>query len=72
MRRSESIRKSPHQYNLGFGSAREWKNDSVTSIVYMIQYGYININVYMYDIISLLAEWDSKDCMDMASTFHMR
>ena len=37
LRRSERIRKSPHRYNPGFGAAREWKNDDVSSIVYMIQ-----------------------------------
>ena len=37
VRRSERIRNSPHQYNPGFGAARERKNDDVASIVYMIQ-----------------------------------
>ena len=26
----------------------------------------------MDDILSLLAEWDAENCMDMPSTFHMR
>ena len=38
----------------------------------MIQYGDLNRNVDTYDILSLLAEWDAKDCMDTPSTFHMR
>ena len=33
---------------------------------------YLNSNVDTDDIISLLAEWDSEDCMDTPSTFHMR
>ena len=38
VRRSKCIRKPPQQYKPGFGSAREWKNGAVASIVYMIQY----------------------------------
>ena len=72
VRRSKRIRKSPQRYNPGFGADREWKNDSVASIVYIIQYGDININVDTNDILSLLYEWDAEDCMDMPSTFHMR
>ena len=45
VRRSKLIRNSPHQYNQGFGDAREWKNDSVSSIVYMIQDKDFNSNV---------------------------
>ena len=37
IRHSECIRNSPQRYNPGFGAAREWKNDAVASIVYMIQ-----------------------------------
>ena len=37
VRRFEGIQNSPQRYNPGFGAAREWKNDSVASIVYMIQ-----------------------------------
>ena len=37
VRNSERIRNSPQWYNPGFGAAREWKNDAVASIVYMIQ-----------------------------------
>ena len=51
-RRSERIRNSPQQYNQGFGTAREWKNDDVASIVYMIQYRDINSNVDTDDILS--------------------
>ena len=45
MRRSKRIRNSPQRYNPGFGAAREWKNDDVASIVYMIQYRYLNSNL---------------------------
>ena len=55
MRLSECIRKSPRRYNSGFGAAREWKNDAVESIFYMIQDGYHNSNVDTDDILSLLA-----------------
>ena len=71
VRRSERIRNSPHPYNPVFGAARDWKNDAVASIVYMIQDRDININVDMYDILSLMAEWDAEYCMDTPSTFHM-
>ena len=37
VRRSKHIRNSPQRYNPYFGAAREWKNDAVASIVYMIQ-----------------------------------
>ena len=72
VRRSKRIRNSPQRYNPGFGSAREWNNDDVASIVYMIQDRDISRNVDTDDILSLLAEWETKYCMDMPSTFHMR
>ena len=59
MRRSECIRKSSQRYNPGFGAAIEWNNDVVASIVNTIQDGDIDSNVDTYDILSLLAEWDS-------------
>ena len=71
MRSSECIINSPQQYNPGFGAAREWKNDAVASIVYMIQDRDLNSNVYTNDILSLLSEWEAEDCMDTPSTFHM-
>ena len=71
VRRSKRIRNSPQQYNPGFGAARKWNNDAVVSIIYMIQDRYIDSNVDMDDIPSLLAEWDAEDCMDKPSTFHM-
>ena len=71
MRRSERIRNYPQRYNPGFVAAREWKNDDVSSIVYMIQDRDLNSNVYMDDILSLLVEWDAEDCMDNPSTFHI-
>ena len=72
VRRSKRIRNSPQRYNPGFGTARDWKNDDVASIVYMIQDRYCDSNVDTDDILSLLAEWDAEDCMDTPSTFHMR
>ena len=72
VRRSERIRNSPQRYNLGFGAAREWKNDAVASIVYMIQDRDFDSNVDTDDILSLLAEWDAEDCLETLSTFHMR
>ena len=72
VRRSKRIRKSPQRYNPGFGSDREWKNDAVASIVYMIQDEDFNSNVDTDEILSLLAEWDSEYCMDMPSTFHKK
>ena len=59
VRRSERIRNSPQRYNPGFGAAREWKNDAVASIVYMIQDRDLDSNVDTDDILSLLAEWDA-------------
>ena len=59
MRRSESIRNSTQRYNPGFGADREWKNDAVVSIVYMIQERNLDSNVDTDDILSLLAEWDA-------------
>ena len=72
VRLSERIRKFPHRYNPGFGAAREWKNDSIASIVYMIQDRDFDSNVDTDEILSLMAEWYAEDCMDTPSTFHMR
>ena len=72
VRRSECIRNSPQRFNPVLGATREWNNDNVSSIVYMIQYGDININVDTDDIILLLAEWDAEDCTDTPSMIHMR
>ena len=72
MRRSKRIRKYPHWYDPVFGAAREWNNDDVASIVYIIKDEYLNSNVYTDDILSLLAMWDTEDCMDVPSTFHTR
>ena len=72
VRRSECIRNSPQRYNPLFGSAREWKNYAVASIVYIIQDRDLNINVDMDDILLVLSEWDAEGCMDMPSTFHMK
>ena len=55
VRRYKCIGNSPQRYNLEFGAAREWRNDDVASIVYMIQDGGFNINVDTDDILSLLA-----------------
>ena len=72
VRRSERIRNSPQRYNPIFGASREWKNNDVASIVYMIQDRDFDINVDTDDILLLLAEWDAEDCMDTPSTFHTR
>ena len=72
MRRYERIRNYPQRYKTGFGAAREWKNDAVASIVYMIQDRDLNNNVDTDDILSLLAEWEAEYCMDTPSRFHMR
>ena len=64
MRRSERIRNSPQRYNPGSGAAREWKNDAVASIVYMIQDMDLNRNVDTDDTLSLLAEWDAEIFMN--------
>ena len=69
MRRSKCIRNSPHRYNPGFGAAREWKNDDVASIVYMIQGRDLDSNVDTDYILSLLAQWGAEDCMDTPPTF---
>ena len=54
VRRYKRIRKSPQRYNPDFGAAREWKNDAVASIVYMIQDRDFDSNVDTDDILSLL------------------
>ena len=64
VRHSERIRNSPQGYNPGFGDAREWNNDAVTNIVYIIQDRDLISNKDMDDILLLLAEWDAEDCMD--------
>ena len=72
MRRSEKNGKSPQRYDPGFGADRKWNSDAVTSIIFMIQDGYLNSNIDTYDILSILAEWNAEDCMDAPSPFHMR
>ena len=59
VRRSKGIRNSPQWYNPVFGAAREWKNDAVAIIVYMIQDRDLNSNVNTDDILFLLDEWDA-------------
>ena len=51
VRNFERIRKSPQRYEPLFGAAREWKSDSVASLVYMNQDGDIISNVDMYNIL---------------------
>ena len=72
VRRYERIRNSPQRYNPLFGATRDFNNDAVASIVYMIQDRDLNRNVDTDDILSLLSKWGAEDCMDMPSTFHMR
>ena len=62
-RHSKCIRNSPRRYNPGFGAAREWKNDAVASIFYMIQDGDFNNNIDTDDILSLLAHFNTEDFM---------
>ena len=50
----------PQRLNPEFGAGREWKNNAVASIVYMIQYRDYDRNVDTDDILSLLAEWDAE------------
>ena len=38
----------------------------------MIQDRYLNSNIDTDDILLLLAEWGSEDCMHTPSTFHMK
>ena len=64
VRHSKRIRKSPQRYNPGLGADREWNNDDIGSILYMIQDVDLNRNVDIDDILSLLAEWYAEDCMD--------
>ena len=72
VRPSECIRNYPQRYNPGFGAAREWNNNAVANIVYMIQDRDYDSNVDTDDILSLIAEWDAEYCMDTPSTFHIR
>ena len=72
VRCSKLIRNFPHRYYPGFCSAREWKNEDVASIVYMIQYRGLNSNVDTDDIRLLLAGWDAEVFMDVPSTFQMK
>ena len=50
----------PQRFNPEFGAAIEWENNSVASIVYMIQYRDCDSNVDKDDILSLQAEWDAE------------
>ena len=54
VRRSKRIRNYPQRYNPVFCAAREWKNDAVASIVYMIQDRVFDSNVDTDDILLLL------------------
>ena len=57
MRHSKCIRNYPQRYNPG--AAREWKNNAVESIVYMIQDRDFDSNVDTDVILSLLSDWDA-------------
>ena len=72
VRRSERIINSPQRYNPGFGAAREWKNDTVASIVYMIQDRDLNSNVDTDNILLLLDELYAEDYIDKPSNFYMK
>ena len=64
MRHSKRIRKSPQPYEPGVEATKQWKNDDVAIIFYMIQDWYLNSNVYTDEILSLLSEWDAKYFMN--------
>ena len=51
VRHSKHIRNSPQRYNPVFGAAREWKNNAVASVVYMIQDRDFDSNVDTDDIL---------------------
>ena len=72
VRRCECIRNYPQGYNPVLGAAREWNNNAVASIVYMIQDRDFDRNVDTDDILSLLGEQDTEDFMDTPSTFHTK
>ena len=72
VRSSKHIIKSPKQYNPGFGAKIEWTSDTVTSLVYMIQYGYYDKNLDMDDILTFLVNCCAEYCMYVPFTFHMR
>ena len=64
LRNSECTGKSPQRYDPGFGSDIEWKSDTVASIVYMIQSGYLNRNVDTDYILLLMVDLDADYCMN--------
>ena len=53
-------------------TARKWNNNAGESIVHMIQDEDLNSDVDIDEILSLLPEWDSEDCMDSPPEFNMR
>ena len=72
VRRSEHIRNSPQRYNPVFGAAREWKNDAVASIVYMIQDRYFDSNVYTIRLLissSIALKYSSQFSPDNSSIY---
>ena len=59
MSNSKRNRKFTHRFEPSFADVREWKSDAATSLVYMIQYGYYDRNLNMYEILSLLDDFDT-------------
>ena len=64
----QTYQKYLQRYEPGLGSAREWNNDAVESMVYMIQDGDFNITVDTDGILLLLDEWYKEYCMDTPLT----
>ena len=64
--------KCTQRFEPSFAASREWKSDAATSLVYMIQDGYYDRNLNMYEILYLLDDWDIEGFMDTPSKLNMR
>ena len=72
MRRSKSIRKSPHKNEPVFGAARECKSNTVASFIYTVCGRDYDSNAHTNKILSLLAEWHEESFIDAPLTLHTR
>ena len=70
--RSEHIIKYPQRFDPDFVSKIQWNSDNVVILVYILQDGYCDINLYMDEIPYLLDYWVAEDCMDAPSIFNIR